>query len=143
MLTYFQEPVYELALSGGTLYFYVTYIAYIYQSSVWMTYNSLCLALSSIWFHSTKSPASYWTDQIVLNSWVVGFVYEAYVRHWFAVCFVLLGILYAVLMFYAGQADRTYAYHPSRFWSVFFHMTVHISSALFAIIIITFFPPPK
>ena len=143
MLTYFQEPTYELALSSGVLYSYVTYLSYVYGCSQLMIYHTLSLAVSSLWFHLTKSVPSFWADQIILNSWVLMFVYEAYLRHWMAVGLTIIGILYAFLVFYVGQAKRIYAYHPSRFWSIFFHMSVHIQSAMFAIIIVTFFPVPE
>jgi hypothetical protein len=143
MLTYFQDPVYELACSGGSLYAYVAYLAYMYGCSVYMIYPSALLSLTSLWFHCTKSISSFWADQFVLNSWVLIFLYEAYVRHWIAVGIVMIGITYAFLIFYIGQAKQTYAYHPSRFWSIFFHMTVHAQSAMLAIIIITLFPVPK
>jgi hypothetical protein len=143
MLAYVRVPCYELALSGGALYSYVAYMANLYQCSRIMVYHTLSLGLSSIWFHLTKSAPSFWVDQVVLNSWVLMFVYEAYIRHWMAVGIVFLSILYACLMFYVGQAKRIYAYHPSRFWSIFFHLSVHIQSAMLAIIIITFFPVPK
>ena len=143
MLAYVRDPAYELALSGGVFYSYVSYLAYLYECSRMMLYHSLALALTSIWFHSTKSAPSFWADQLVLNTWVLMFVYEAYLRSWMAVGLSTLGILYAVLMFYVGQVNRTYAYHPARFWSIFFHLTVHMSSTLIAIIIVTMFPVPK
>ena len=143
MLEYFREPTYELAMSGGLLYSYVTYLAYMYGCSETIIYHTLSLALSSIWFHCTKSAPAFWVDQAVLNTWVLSFVYEAYLRHFLAVAMAMLCIFYAVLMFYVGQAKRTYAYHPSRFWSIFFHQTVHLYSACVAIFIVTMFPVPK
>jgi hypothetical protein len=108
-----------------------------------MIYHTLTLGASSLWFHLTKSAPSFWADQIILNSWVLMFVYEAYTRHWIAVGLAMIGIFYAFIMFYVGQAKRTYAYHPSRFWSIFFHGSVHLESAMIAIIIATMFPVPK
>lgn len=143
MLTYFKDPRYELALSSGVLYSYVTYVAYMYECSRLLTYHTLSLALSSVWFHTVRDDLSFWTDQIVLNTWVFTFLYEAYLRHWIAVGIVIVCILYAILMFYVGQAKQTYAYHPSRFWSIFFHQSLHLFSAMFAVIIITMFPVPK
>lgn len=143
MLTYFSEPAYELAFSGGMSYAYVAYSAYAYGCSQIMIYHTLSLAATSLWFHVTNSTPSFWVDQIVSNSWVLMFVYEAYIRSWIAVGIVIINILYAFLMFYVGQAKHTYAYHPSRFWSILFHITVHVSSSILAIIIITLFPIPK
>jgi len=143
MLSYVQDPSYELALSGGTLFLYVAYIARLYQCSQMMIYHTLTLGATSLWFHTTKSAPSFWADQVILNAWVPMFLYESYLRHWIAVGIGCLCILYAVLIFYVGQAKRTYAYHPSRFWSIFFHMSVHMASSMSAIIIITFFPVPK
>lgn len=143
MLAYSKEPAYELALSGGASYAYVTYISYAYECSMSMMYLSLMLSLSSVWFHSTKATASYWVDQIVLNIWILVFVYESYLRSWFAVALASIGMLYGILMFYVGQRNNTYTYHPSRFLSIFFHVTVHTLSAMLAIIIITLFPMAK
>jgi hypothetical protein len=143
MLEYFPYPTYELALSGGFMYAYVAYTAYLYQCSRMMIYHTLALGASSLWFHLTKSVPSFWVDQIVLNSWVLMFLYEAWLRHWIAVGIVIISILYAFLMFYVGQAKRMYAYHPSRFWSIFFHISVHMQSAMLAIIIVTMFRVPK
>lgn len=143
MLTYFRDPTYELALSSGVLYSYVTYLAYIYGCSQLMIYHTLSLAISSVWFHSTKTETLFWVDQLVLNTWVPMFVYEAYLRHWMAVAMSVLCILYSILIFYVGQAKRTFAYHPSRAVFIFFHMSVHVFSAMVAIFIVTFFPVPK
>lgn len=143
MLTYFQDPSYELALSGGALYSLVGYTARLYECSNMLTFHTFSLAMSSIWFHCTKSIPAFWVDQIVLNTWVLTFLYEAYLRHWLAVGIVTICILYAFLMFYVGQSKHIYAYHPSRFWSIFFHQSVHLFSAVLAVIIITMFPVPK
>lgn len=143
MLTYFRDPTYELALSSGVLYSYVTYLAYVYGCSQRIIYHTLSLALSSVWLHTTKTELSFWVDQVVLNTWVPMFVYEAYLRHWMAVAMSMLCILYAILMFYVGQAKRTFAYHPSRAVFIFFHMSVHLFSAMTAIYIVTMFPVPK
>ena len=143
MLAYSKEPVYELAFSGGVSYAYVTYIAYAYECSMTVMYLSLMLSVSSIWFHTTKAGASYWVDQIVLNLWILVFIYESYLRSWIAVVVASLAMLYGILMFYIGQRDNTYTYHPSRVLSIFFHITVHALSAMLAIIIITLFPIPK
>lgn len=143
MLEYIRDPTYELALSGGVMYSYVAYLGYVYECSQLMTYTSLLLALTSIWFHSTKSVPSFWVDQISLNTWVVVVTYEAYVRNWMLFAMALLCIAYAILIFYVGQLKNTYAYHPSRFWSIFFHHTVHLSSSIVAIFMVTMFPGPK
>ena len=143
MLTYFKDPRYELALSAGVLYSYATYIAHIYNCSNLLTYHTFSLALSSIWFHTMRDDISFWADQIVLNSWVLMFLYEAYLRHWIAVGLVVVCILYSVLIFYVGQMYNIYSYSPIRFWSIFYHMSVHLFSSIFAIIIITMFPVPK
>ncbi len=143
MLTYFSEPAYELAFSGGTLFTYFAYVAYITDSPRRIVYHSLSLALSSIWFHSTKSAPSFWVDQVVLNTWVLSCMYDAYTRHWMPVAITWLCILYGVLMFYVGQVKRTFAYHPSRFISTFFHITVHIVATIGAIINVTMFSLPK
>lgn len=143
MLKYVRDPSYELALSGGTLFLYVAYTAYLYQCSRMIIYHTLTLAATSLWFHMTKSIPSFWADQGILNTWVLMFLYESYLRHWIAVGIATLSILYAILIFYVGQANKTYAYHPSRLWSIFFHLSVHIAASMSAIIIITFFPVPK
>lgn len=143
MLTYFPEPTYELALSGGVLYSYFAYVAYITNTPPRIVYHSLSLALTSVWFHTTKTAPAFWVDQIVLNSWVLSCMYDAYTRHWMPVAITWLCIFYATLIFYVGQAKRTYAYHPSRFWSIFFHITVHMFSTMVAIINVTMFSLPK
>jgi hypothetical protein len=143
MLTYFTEPAYELAMSGGTLFTYFAYVAYITDCPRRIVYHSLSLALSSVWFHTTKSAPAFWVDQVVLNSWVLSCMYDAYTRHWMPVAITWLCIFYATLIFYVGQANRTYAYHPSRFWSIFFHISVHMVATMGAIINITMFSLPK
>lgn len=143
MLSYIPEPTYELALSGGTMYAYVWYLAYYYGCSQRMIHLSWLLSVSSVWFHSTKSVPSFLMDQIVLNSWTLVIVYESYLRSWIAFGLAILCVLYAVLMFYVGQMKNTFAYHPSRFISIFFHITVHMLSAMGAIITITMFSIPK
>jgi hypothetical protein len=143
MLTYFTEPAYELAMSGGTLFTYFAYVAYITDCPRRIVYHSLSLALSSIWFHCTKSAPAFWVDQVVLNTWVLSCMYDAYTRDWMAVAISILCSLYAVLMFYIGQSKHTYTYHPSRFWSIFFHISVHMVATMGAIINVTMFSLPK
>lgn len=140
MLEYNPQPIYELALSGGTFYAYVAYVAYP-MMPVYLL--SLLLSLTSVWFHGFRSPVSFWIDQLALHLWVCSVVYEAYIRNWIAFGLAMLCILYAFLMFYVGQLRNTYAYHPSRFWSIFFHTSVHMTSAMSAIFVLTFFPVPK
>jgi hypothetical protein len=143
MLTFVSEPAYELAMSGGTLFTYFAYVAYITDCPQRIVYHSLSLALSSIWFHSTKSAPAFWTDQVVLNTWVLSCLYDAYTRDWMAVGVSVVCIMYAILMFYVGQMKNTYAYHPSRFWSIFFHISVHMAATMCAIINVTMFSLPK
>ncbi len=131
MLTFYTEPNYVLAMSGGVLYSYLAY--WIYESMVSIAFLSSMLALTSIWFHSAKTMASFWMDQVMIYVWTIRILYASYERGW--IPFVLgLGCLgYGVVLFYWGQRTMRYAYDPRRHVSTAFHVSVHLLSTCVAI----------
>jgi hypothetical protein len=90
----------------------------------------LALVLSSIWFHTQKTYTAYVADQLMIAFWVVGALYEAYMRGPIPVSLTILILTYNVLMFYAGWLGKCYAFDPDPIVSTFFHSTLHFVSFL-------------
>lgn len=91
---------------------------------------SLALVLSSIWFHTQKTYTAYVADQLMISFWVVGAVYEAYMRGPIPVSLTILVLTYNMLVFYAGWIGNCYAFDPDPLISTFFHSTLHFVSFL-------------
>jgi hypothetical protein len=91
---------------------------------------SLALVLSSIWFHTQKTYTAYVADQLMISFWVVGALYEAYMRGPIPVSLTILVLTYNLLVFYAGWLGNCYAFDPDPLISTFFHSTLHFVSFL-------------
>ena len=141
MLHYLPDPIYKLAVSGGTMYAWVAYMSYMYDCSVYTTLLSLSLSSTSMWFHISRSRPAFYLDQLAVVSWSSMMMYQSYIRGWIPFGLSLLGLLQGVLFFYVGQASRTYAYHPSKAIALPCHILTHVISSTIAIFNLTLFSP--
>ena len=89
---------------------------------------SFALVLSSIWFHTQRTYTAYIADQLMILLWLLGAVYEAYMRGPIPVSVLILCVCYDVLIFYVGYIGKCFAFDNDTHTSTFFHSTVHFVS---------------
>ena len=91
---------------------------------------SLALVLSSIWFHTQRTYTAYIADQLAILLWIMGALYEAYIRGPIPASMTFLVLAYDALIFYVGWLGDCYAFDPNPDLSTFFHATMHFVSFL-------------
>lgn len=126
---YQKEPNYWLALSGGLSYLFSAYVASKFGSSS-AVMSSLGLALTSIWFHTTRDDVSFWTDQALVGAFGIMSIKEAWERGPIELGMVINGMLNAVLFFHIGQMGNCYTYSPDVATATAYHATIHMGSAV-------------
>jgi hypothetical protein len=102
---------------------------------------SFALVLSSIWFHTQRTYMAYIADQCMIVLWILGAMYEAYMRGPISMSLAFIGIAYNVLVFYVGYIGKCFAFDERRHVSTFFHMTTHMVG-LFSIVGVLLCMPP-
>jgi hypothetical protein len=125
---YQKEPNYWLALTGGLSYLFTAYVASKFgsRSSV---ITSLGLALTSIWFHSTRDDISFWTDQAFIGAFVMTAIKESWDRGPIEFGMTLNGMLNTILVFHVGQMGNCYTFSPDVTTATAYHASIHVGSA--------------
>jgi hypothetical protein len=126
---YRKEPNNWLALTGGLSYLFSAYVASKFGSSS-AVISSLGLALTSIWFHTTRDDTSFWTDQAFIGAFGIMSIKEAWERGPIELGMVINGILNAALFFYVGQMGNCYTYSPEVEIATAYHASIHMGSAV-------------
>jgi hypothetical protein len=120
-------PNLELALSGS-LFSISGFVAYQYENPI-TACMSLVLALTSIFYHSKRTPLAYWLDQIALYTVVGRGVIDGVqggvpgIIIWFLVCG------YNYYMFFSPYSNQL-CFHPNKTIGKRWHATIHIASIL-------------
>lgn len=116
----------RLAVTGA-----LSYIGAAWVASVWsewpMVVSASTLALTSAWFHLSRSPLSFWADQIAIQ-WVAGQgLYDASLR---GPCHLAAGlgvIAYSGCVYYGGRRWNALAWGPN---ATAWHASTQIATAL-------------
>jgi len=114
-----------LALSGS-LFSVSGLVAYQYQNYT-TAYLSYVLAMTSIWFHQSRSTLSYTADQIALYSVILRSLFDGYSGGIPGTLIVLSITYYNYIIFFSSYSQYC-CWHPvtGKQW----HMTIHIVSVL-------------
>ena len=126
---YRQESNYWLALTGGLSYLFNAYVAYKFGSP-WSAAASLGLAMTSIWFHIARDDTSFWMDQMFVHAYGTIALKESWERGFIELGLVILGLLFATLIYYAGKIGNCYTFHPELEVATAYHATLHMGSAI-------------
>lgn len=126
-----------LALTASLSYLSVAGTAIVYSD--WPTaIVSASLAGTSIWFHTTRTPASFWADQIA----ILGYVGQGLAASWTRGLLPFLGVVsavgYACGVYYGGRQWQALAFGPStHLW----HASIHALSGAAGLFYL--FSPPQ
>lgn len=137
---FFPEPNYILAATGGLGFAFVSYWLHMLEAWYFTIMLFSFLSLSSIWFHIWRTEFAYRIDNSLAIFCVALSLYESYTRGLLALGMSLLTILYGALVFYVGHGQKSYAFHPNRTISTFFHASLHIATIVGIMGISFFFP---
>ncbi len=126
---YRRESNYWLALTGGLSYLFNAYVAYQFGSTS-TAIASIGLALTSIWFHIARDETSFWLDQMFVHAYGTIALKEGWERGPIEVGLVVLGLLFATLIYYAGQIGNCYTFSPELEVATAYHASLHMGSAV-------------
>jgi len=118
-----------LALTGGLSYLFNAYVAYRFGSP-FSAVASLGLAMTSVWFHIARDDTSFWMDQMFVHAYGTIALKESWERGPIEVGLVVLGLLFATLIYYAGQIGNCYTFSPELEIATAYHASLHMGSAI-------------
>jgi hypothetical protein len=118
-----------LRITGGISYLLTALVA-LSKGAIPMTAASGTLALTSIWYHTQHSRASYIADQLAIVAFASVGLVDSYSIGWIPFSFTVSTVLYANILFHGGKWWSCWAFDPCGSKRDLYHSTLHTIPAV-------------
>lgn len=126
-----------LALTGGVSFLISAITAYAYNNW-YLTFTSSCLALTSVWWHTSRLQIAFWVDQAAMAMFVINSGYVSISKGIIPSGLFFVTGTYCIVVYHLGRKWNLWAFDTNQTNYIFFHATLHIVPLLSVLSVFAF-----